>query len=312
MISPMRNLIPCLPALFLLACGGSEGGSADANGTPPPDSSDPAVPDASDPAVPDASNPSAADAASGDPCGATGAATGAIDGTITIRGVERSYILAVPSDYDSNSHYALVFAFHGLGSNASQARLYFGVEEASAGEAIVIYPNGLPKYGSGTQTGWNLYPTGEDFELFDALLARITAAYCIDDARVFATGHSYGGYFSNCLGCGRGAALRAIAPVAGGGPYFPCDNGVAAWIAHGVLDSTVAISEGEASRDHWRDENGCDDTTSPTTPSPCVAYDGCDTGLPVVWCEHEETTLGGHGWPSFAPQGIWNFFDALD
>ncbi len=305
----MLNRLAWIPALVVLACGGSGGEAADASGANTPDSGGS---DSGGPGVPDASSTPTPDAASGDPCGATGAATGAIDGTITIRGEERSYILAVPSGYDSSNHYPLVFAFHGLGSNAAQARLYFGVEEASDGAAIVVYPNGLPGYGTGTQTGWNLFPSGEDFELFDALLARISANYCIDDARVFATGHSYGGYFSNCLGCSRGAALRAIAPVAGGGPYVPCDGGLAAWIAHGTLDSTVAISEGEASRDHWRDANGCDDTTSPTTPSPCVAYDGCDTGLPVIWCEHDETTLGGHGWPSFAPQGIWNFFDSFE
>jgi len=291
--------------LFLLGCGGGDGGT--------PDASDPGSPDARDPSTPDASDPGSPDAAPEDPCGASGAPTGAIDGTITVRGVERSYILAVPSGYDSSTQHALVFAFHGLGSNATQARYYFGVEQAAGNAAIVVYPNGLPSYGTGTQTGWNFDPTGEDFEFFDALLARIESSYCIDDERVFATGHSHGGFFSNCLGCGRGTALRAIAPVAGGGPFLPCDGGgVAVWIAHGTLDSTVDISYGEASRDHWRVENGCADTTTATTPSPCVAFDGCDTGLPVVWCQHEETALGGHGWPSFAPQGIWSFFDGLD
>jgi poly(3-hydroxybutyrate) depolymerase len=283
-------------ALLVLACnsGGSTGDDVDAQ----PSSDAPA---------------DQADAPAGGGCGASGAATGAIDDSMVVRGETRTFILSVPSTYDSQQQYALVFAWHGLGSNAAQARLYFGVEQASAGAAIVVYPNGLPKYGDGTQQGWDLALTGEDFELFDALVERITADYCVDPARVFATGHSFGGYMSNNLACGRGDVLRAIAPVAGGPPYFSCAaNGTAAWIAHGIDDSTVLFSEGEASRDHWRDHNGCDDTTAPIDPAPCVAYENCDVGYPVVWCAHEETTLGGHGWPSFAPDAIWPFFAGLD
>jgi hypothetical protein len=42
----------------------------------------------------------------------------------------------------------------------------------------------------------------------------------------------------------------------------------------------------------------------PTDPSPCVAYQGCDDGYPVTWCEF----AGGHSPPSFASAAIWDFF----
>jgi hypothetical protein len=32
-------------------------------------------------------------------------------------------------------------------------------------------------------------------------------------------------------------------------------------------------------------QNHCGTTTKPVDPSPCVAYDGCDEGYPVTWCE---------------------------
>jgi poly(3-hydroxybutyrate) depolymerase len=289
--------------LFVLALAGC-GGSSSAT----PDASDPDQADAGD--VADAPGPGAPDARPTSGCGNASAGVGLVEDSITIRGVERTFLIAVPSDYDANVQYSLVFAFHGLGSNASQARYYFGVEEASSGAAIMVYPNGLPKYGNGSQTGWDWSLTGEDVDLVDSLLEVTTSTYCIDSSRIFATGHSHGGYFSNFLACARASVLRAIAPVAGGGPFYvSCESdGVAAWIAHGIHDSTVAFSYGEGSRDYWRTHNGCATTSTNTTPSPCVAYDGCDSGFPVVWCAHEETEFGGHWWPSFAPQAIWDFF----
>ena len=41
----------------------------------------------------------------------------------------------------------------------------------------------------------------------------------------------------------------------------------------------VPFSEGEASRDAWRTKAGCGTTSMPIAPSPCVAYDACDSGL---------------------------------
>jgi polyhydroxybutyrate depolymerase len=116
-------------------------------------------------------------------------------------------------------------------------------------------------------------------------------------------------FFTNRLGCSRGSQLRAIAPVAGGSPFGggSCTTTVAAWIAHGNNDSTVDISQGESARDLWTGNTGCGTSTAPTTPDPCVAYQGCPPDLPVHWCVHTD----GHNWPSFAAQGIWGFFSSL-
>lgn len=42
----------------------------------------------------------------------------------------------------------------------------------------------------------------------------------------------------------------------------------------------------------------------PEGSNGCVAYDGCDQGYPVVWCEF----AGGHTVPQFASDEIWKFF----
>jgi hypothetical protein len=38
-----------------------------------------------------------------------------------------------------------------------------------------------------------------------------------------------------------------------------------------------------------------------------VAYRGCASGLAVRWCAYD----GGHDWPGFATQGIWEFFESF-
>jgi poly(3-hydroxybutyrate) depolymerase len=199
-----------------------------------------------------------------------------------------------------------VFAFHGATTSAAffRSARYGNLLSAMAAEAIVVHADAL-----GEPTAWN---NNADLPFFDAMLERLEQGLCVDSERIFATGHSSGGFFTNTLGCQRGDVLRAIAPVAGGGPgggrNNACVGEVAVWLAHGENDPMVPFATGEQSRDRWLGFNGCDATASvPATPDGCVDYTGCDAGLPVRWCVHQN----GHSWPTFAPQGIWEFFSSL-
>jgi polyhydroxybutyrate depolymerase len=79
-------------------------------------------------------------------------------------------------------------------------------------------------------------------------------------------------------------------------------------VIHGSADTTVNVSSGEASRDHWLKANHCGTTTTPMEPSPCVLYQGCDPGYPVAWCLHS----GGHQINStFFGPAIWNLISPL-
>jgi poly(3-hydroxybutyrate) depolymerase len=241
-------------------------------------------------------------------CAKGGAPTGVLDGTIDANNKTRTYILSVPAGYDPANPLPLVFAWHGLGGSGNLARLYFNVEEESNGQAIFVYPDGLPLESQGGAAGWDLMDGGDDVQLFDDLLVRIGADYCIDEGRIFSTGHSYGGFMSNALGCFRGDVLRAIAPVAGGGPFSQnCTGPLTAWLAHGNPDPVVDFQIGQGSRDHWLTANGCGAGTAPVEPAPCVAYDGCQGGTAVHWCVHTQE----HNWPDFAGAGVWGFFAGL-
>ncbi len=233
-------------------------------------------------------------------CG-QGASPGSGDYSLDVNGTQRTYIVAVPSGYDENRPYRLVFAWHYLGGSASGIARggYYGLESRSQGSAIFVSAEGI-------DAGWS-NSGGRDVAFASAMIDWMKSNYCIDEARIFSTGFSYGGIMSNTVGCALGDQFRAIAPMAGSGPRAfggaSCTGQVAAWLAHGNSDTVVSFSSGQGSRDHWVSSNGCGATTSPM--GDCVAYEGCDAGYPVHWCEYS----GGHTQPRFGPDAIWAFFE---
>ena len=181
--------------------------------------------------------------------------------TMTVQGVERNYLVAVPVDYNPDQPYPLVFAFHGAGGDREQLRSYMNVEIPAAGNAVVIYPEGLvlPDRGS---TGWDLGDDSDDLVFVDQLLEKYSAELCIDLGRVFATGHSFGGCMTNSVGCFRGNVFRAIAPVAGCGPFSraECVGRVASLQIHSSKDTSTGYAGAIQTCTHHLRANGCDET----------------------------------------------------
>jgi polyhydroxybutyrate depolymerase len=253
-------------------------------------------------------------------CGTTGVATGQLTGqTLSVAGQTRTYALSVPTAYTGSTPLALVLVWHGANLTGSLARTLFNLESKSSGAAIFVYPDGL------AAGGWDVASGSADFQLFKALVSSISSSYCIDPNRIFSTGHSTGAVMTNNLGCYYGDMLRAIAPASGTPPGtgggIVCTGKVAALIAHGENDPLIPLSQGEATRDFWIAQNGCTSRTATWDPEPaCVAYQGCQSDLPVVWCVHD----GGHAWPSLSygcdldggtcidgGAAIWAFFSSF-
>jgi polyhydroxybutyrate depolymerase len=235
-------------------------------------------------------------------CGKPAPLAEATQQSVTLGSDPRGYFLVPPTGYDSKTPYALVFAFHGAGGDGSGLRGYFGLEAASKGQAIFVYPDGLGGI-------WDLKNDGPDAKLFDALLTTLEDAWCIDKGSVFTAGFSYGGWAATQMAKARPAVVRGVASIAGGGPQGggSKDAPVAAIIVHGSSDGAEPIAAGESSRDHFLATNGCGATSSDVAPAPCKTYAGCMTGKAVQWCQH----AGGHEVPAFAPTGIWGFFASL-
>jgi poly(3-hydroxybutyrate) depolymerase len=225
--------------------------------------------------------------------------------TIDVGGSSREYILDVPADYEPSRPYRLIFGWHWRGGQASDVSggalgggPYYGLKSRSQGSAIFVSPEGL-------DNGW-ANSGGGDITFLNAMLERLQGELCIDKSRIFSTGFSYGGMMSIAVGCAKGGVFRAIAPMSGA-PYSGCVDGdqpVAFLGIHGDADNVVPLSNGEQGRDEFLGRNNCGAQTMPTQPSGCVAYQGCDPGYPVTWCEFS----GGHSPPGFSSDAVWDFF----
>jgi predicted esterase len=160
--------------------------------------------------------------------------------TIDVNGTQRQYIVTVPSGYDPNKPYRLIFAWHGLGGTAMQiASNYYGLASRSGGSAIFIAGQGLP--GTGQQSGLATWTIADDSDVVFTrkMLEWAKANYCIDVKRVFSIGMSAGGMMSNIVGCELGDSFRAMVAMSGGGPKGyatkPCTGQLAVWISHGNM-----------------------------------------------------------------------------
>ena len=233
-------------------------------------------------------------------------AAGTVTETVVVDGLERTYIVVVPASLDGGLQPApVVMGFHGTNGTAEHVAETYGI--TGEAPALYVYPQALFSEEAGAVV-WDIEPDGIDFAFFDAMLADLAEKYCVAPELVFAAGQSNGAFFVNELGCRRPDVLRAIAPVAGGGPswYPDCTETMAVMVVHGNADETVPIEQGINARDFWLGANGCDAASIPIDPPVCNAYVGCDE--PVLWCPH----AGDHEWPEFAGPTIRGFFLALE
>lgn len=304
-------------AVVVAACGDDD--PAADPGTPTPTDDGGGGDDGSTGLGPDGTAP-------GDPgpsCGAPTSKKGFLaNQSITVGAAKRTYQLFVPETYDGKRSFALVFVFHGDGGTGTGIRSSFKALEAeSAGDAIVVYPDGEGKT-------WQINDAaglGKDISFIDALAADLGKTHCTDPKRIFSVGFSKGAYFTNMLGCLSKTGFRAVVAHGGGGPFGVTGSGtkfdntgklvcprppVAAMQVIGQNDGL--LGEARKARDHWQRVNGCTATTKAYAPSPCVEYTGCAATTPEIYCEvpglgHDIWTVQG---PPFDPVGskvTWAF-----
>jgi poly(3-hydroxybutyrate) depolymerase len=247
--------------------------------------------------------------------------------TIQSSGQNRSYILRVPANYDSNHPYRLIFGFHWVGGTAGDVDSggtdgynwsYYGLRRLAdnAGNGtIFVAPQGI-------NNGW-ANSNGQDVTFVDDMLRQLEGGLCVDTTQIFSAGFSYGGAMTYALACARPTVFRAVA-VYSGANLSGCSGGTqpVAYIGlHGIRDNTLPISNGRALRDTFVRNNGC---TPQSPPEPAygslthivTAYAGCRTGYPVVWAAfdgagHDPGPIDGctcDGWMTWTKDVVWSFF----
>jgi poly(3-hydroxybutyrate) depolymerase len=258
-------------------------------------------------------------------CGHPGAHPGELTLTSTDgSGRPRTYLLRVPAAYDASRPYPLVFVFHGAGGNSRQSYSW-GLQDAAGASAggIFVFPDGIAYKNLGI--GWDDAKDGYDLPFFDHMKKDIEARYCIDAARVFVAGFSWGGDFATLLACTRGAQIRAVAANSTDDEFkdsanyltyagLPCAGGRHAAIrfehAAGGDKEYPAPYFATTSR-LYRYLNSCTAASSEIAPRSaglvCESYESC--AAPYIECTFDHAL--GHALPPQWAAHTWEFFSAF-
>jgi polyhydroxybutyrate depolymerase len=233
--------------------------------------------------------------------------------SIVVGGTRRDYILDVPDSVRPRTAAPLLLDFHGFGHsgagvwNVSEFR-----ELATQAGFITVYPEGLsvrlPINGREQEgSGWQMFALdgNRDIAFVTALLDDLERRYCIDRARIFATGFSNGAFFSALLGCALSDRIAAVAPVSGGPLRVACapTRGVPILIQHGRQDALIPIAYAQTARDNWLQVNQCSATGKAADGASCERWTACRGGAVVEYCEGDYA----HRWPPEATERVWKF-----
>lgn len=246
--------------------------------------------------------------------------------TMVVGAEERWYLLSTPPAHDGATPLPLVVELHGLAEGAGIAAEMSQLDTVATREGFVAaYPNG-----SGEPVRWNQHLDADpntDFDFIAQLLDTLGDDLCIDLARVYATGLSYGAIMSSSLACVMADRIAAIAPVAGVEHPDACEPGrpVPVLAMHGTADPILffnggvgdlgaALSGGElalpdtpidldgagypASMAAWAEANGCGTATDERRSAHVIerSWD-CEANAEVRFLIIED---GGHSWPGSA------------
>ena len=259
-------------------------------------------------------------------------------------GLERKYLVHVPSSYNKENPIPLVLSFHGGGGSPEGHRSMTEMDDSSdKNNFIVIYPRGMrPDKNNNKVFGrfWNvgIGPGGEltsgikdidDVGFVNALLDDVESKFSIDTQKIYSTGFSNGGMLSHLLACKLSNRIAAIASVSGPFWTFPeqCEPNRAIPVIyfHGTADICAPYNGGpsncelgiagnkrifistEETIDIWKEKNDCllnIETIYQKGEVICKSYNQCPRDAEVILCTIED---GGHTWPSGKPNNPLGF-----
>lgn len=198
-------------------------------------------------------------------------------------GLDREYVLHLPSSYSEGNEHALVIFLHGgKGTPESVAKQSSWIDKSDDENFILIFPKGENKHwNDGRGTTKSSEEDVDDVGFISFLIDEINTLYTINTNKVFVSGVSNGGFMSHRLACELSDKITAIASVVATLPknqvcnpsnlmpvlsilgtediYVPYEGGEMEKGAGGTIlsaDETVA---------KWSELNGCLSETETTT-----------------------------------------------
>lgn len=254
--------------------------------------------------------------------------------TLLHNGLNREYILYIPSSYNETSIVPMLINFHGFGGNASEFMSYADMRSLAESETfILVYPQGSCLDGS---SHWNACPLGgdnksnaDDFGFVESMVNEISNQYNIDMERIYAAGYSNGGMMAYGLANYKSDLIAAVASVSGTmlDCIGPTSHPMPIVHLHGTADGVIPYNgssiwgSAQSTLDHWINFNNT--TTTPTaniddSGAITIEHIVYDQGDKSVSVEHYKYIEGGHVWFETTFQGnntsqlIWNFVSQYD
>jgi poly(3-hydroxybutyrate) depolymerase len=212
------------------------------------------------------------------------------------------YMVKTPVNYNSSIAHALLMVYAPGGKNRYESEKYmYLTQEATAAGFIVAYAD-------------HRAMTPETIEKLAEIPGLIEKKWCIDNKRIFLTGHSDGG--TTAMGIaflsGTKHIPAAIAPSAVGIrgedlQEYHCPNPLPVMVMHSSHD-TLFPGYGKEAIQWWAACNGCDTASSIKGADGCVTYLSCKNNVPTRYCEG----TGTHPeWPG-KNKVIIDFFRAVN
>ena len=251
-----------------------------------------------------------------------GFAEGSAQHTMSFGGLDRAYRLYIPSGLSAPA--PLVVMLHGGFGSAQQAERAYGWDQLADGAKFVVaYPDGVGR-------AWNVNGGCcgrpgrqgiDDVGFVTAVANEVAANVNVDRSRLYATGISNGGMLAYALACNT-STFAAIGPDSATQlDKCAAPHPTSVMHIHGTADPRIrydgAPGSGVATPDggvpvpdlnaFWRNVDHCGPPATATDGAVTTSTADCPDGRSVVL-----TTVdgGGHEWPPFATQALWQFFAA--
>ncbi|MEO2207695.1 alpha/beta hydrolase-fold protein [Paenibacillus pabuli] len=175
-----------------------------------------------------------------------------------------TYEVRVPSDYNTDQQYPVIFALHGMGSDEQDM---LRLMEPLQSDFIIVAVRGPIVQGNG-YAYFQIKSIGNPVrELFDnsvqglqQLIKDLSAEYAIDPARRYIIGFSQGAIMAMTLSLVMGDSIKGIVAMSGYIPQFvkdeyPIEPGTAlsVFISHGDQDHIFPLQLGEGNADYFRE-----------------------------------------------------------
>ncbi|PHS66900.1 MAG: hypothetical protein COB12_05575 [Flavobacterium sp.] len=251
--------------------------------------------------------------------------------TISVNGRQREYIQFLPEGYEDENNMPIVFVLHG-GTGSPEGMLDYVDYRALANsnKFVLIYPKGIQKnWNDGRPTDANQLGV-DDVNFFRKLIEKLVGNYNINQAAIFVTGISNGGFMASRLGCELSDKIKAFAAVAATieannvAPNCSTNQPVSALYIHGTADEFVPFNGGEMTEgdggfitSHWEAIAKWNDTNNSSnnpiiTNLPDIANDDTTIIETIYQGDNNSEVIsyvvenGGHTWPGAA--GGLDFF----